>query len=55
MNRAFWITYGGSMKYAGSQKDRKTWRWEKAPRWMQDQVAYRGYLDRGWQPWACHP
>jgi hypothetical protein len=43
MDRSFWLTYGGDPSLTADQ----------APPWMQDQVAYRGFLDRGWQPWTC--
>lgn len=45
MDRDFWLTYGGDPDYV------KPDRWEEAPRWMQDQVAARGYRARGLQPW----
>lgn len=40
----FWRTYGG-LVYAP--------RPELASEVEQDAVAYRGWLARGWQPWAC--
>lgn len=46
-NAAFWRTYGGDPRYL-ADRSRFT-----APAWMQDAVAYRGWLARGWQPWAC--
>lgn len=42
MDSAFWVTYGGP-KYA-STPDRATCE-------QQDAVAYRGWIDRWWQPW----
>lgn len=43
MDRDFWLTYGGDPSLTADQ----------APPWMQDQVAYRGFLARGWEPWTC--
>ncbi len=40
----FWRTYGG-LQFAS--------RPELASEAEQDAVAYRGWLARGWQPWAC--
>jgi hypothetical protein len=40
----FWRTYGG-LKFAATA--------EAALPWQQDLVAYRGWLDRGFQPWTC--
>lgn len=45
MNRDFWITYGGDPSYLH--------RPFRAPVWMQNEVAYRGYLHRGYEPWTC--
>jgi hypothetical protein len=45
MNAEFWVTYGGDRSWLS--------RPFRAPRWMQNLVAYRGWLDRGWQPWEC--
>lgn len=45
MNRDFWTTYGGDPSYLSSPF--------RAPVWMQNEVAYRGYLHRGFEPWAC--
>lgn len=39
----FWLAYGGD---PGVLPDR-------APRRVQDQVAYAGWLARGWRPWEC--
>lgn len=44
MDQSFWETYGG-LSYARNAAD--------ASEASQDAVAYRGYLSRGWQPWAC--
>lgn len=44
MDADFWRTYGG-LKYAP--------RPDAATPHQQDLVAYRGWLSRGWQPWAC--
>lgn len=44
MDSDFWATYGG-LSYAGNAAD--------ASESAQDAVAYRGFLDRGWQPWEC--
>lgn len=46
-NAGFWRTYGGDSRYL-SDRSRFT-----APAAMQDAVAYRGWLARGWSPWAC--
>lgn len=46
-NAAFWRTYGGDLRYL-ADRGRFT-----APAAMQDLVAYRGWLARGWQPWSC--
>lgn len=46
-NAAFWRTYGGDPRYL-ADRSRFT-----APAWMQDAVAYRGWLARGWSPWSC--
>lgn len=46
-NAAFWRTYGGDPRYL-ADRSRFT-----APAWMQDAVAYRGWLTRGWSAWAC--
>lgn len=46
MDRSFWLTYGGDPAYANPP------RWEHAPRWMLDRVAYAGYRARGRQPWT---
>ncbi len=43
MNSAFWKTYGG-LEFAA--------RADLATCEQQDQVAYRGWLARGWQPWG---
>lgn len=43
MSWAFFIEYGGDPAYAG--------RWEHAPKWMQNAVAWRGYKARGFSPW----
>ena len=43
MNAGFWKTYGG-LEFA-PQADLATCE-------QQDQVAYRGWLARGWQPWG---
>lgn len=45
MDRDFWTTYGGDPSYLGSPF--------RAPRWLQNEVAYRGFLARGFEPWAC--
>lgn len=45
-NRDFWLTYGGNPAYLGGSTF-------PASEAEQDAVAYRGWLDRGWQPWAC--
>jgi hypothetical protein len=44
MDADFWRTYGG-LRYAHAP--------ELASTTQQDLVAYRGFLDRGWQPWEC--
>ena len=44
MDASFWATYGG-LKYASSP--------DYASVTEQDEVAYRGFLARGWQPWTC--
>lgn len=44
MNADFWKTYGG-LAYARTA--------DQATEAQQDEVAYRGYQARGWQPWAC--
>lgn len=51
-NRGFWLTYGGDPRYfvlarVGGHS------LFMAPKTMQDQVAYRGYLARGYEPWSC--
>ena len=46
-NAAFWLTYGGPARYL-ADRSRFT-----APAALQDAVAYRGWLARGWSPWAC--
>ena len=46
-NAAFWLTYGGPARYL-ADRSRFT-----APAVIQDAVAYRGWLARGWSPWAC--
>jgi hypothetical protein len=43
MNAGFWKTYGG-LEFAP--------RADLATCEQQDQVAYRGWLARGWQPWG---
>ena len=43
MNADFWRTYGG-LEFAGSP--------DLATCEQQDLVAYRGWVDRWWQPWA---
>lgn len=43
MNASFWRTYGG-LEFAP--------RADLATCEQQDQVAYRGWLARGWQPWG---
>ena len=43
MNASFWKTYGG-LEFASSA--------DLATCEQQDQVAYRGWLARGWQPWG---
>ncbi len=43
MNAAFWRSYGG-LEFAP--------RADLATCEQQDQVAYRGWLARGWQPWG---
>lgn len=43
MNAGFWKAYGG-LNYAKTA--------DKATCEQQDQVAYRGWLARGWQPWG---
>ena len=43
MNAGFWKTYGG-LEFAPSA--------DLATCEQQDQVAYRGWLARGWQPWG---
>lgn len=43
MNSSFWKTYGG-LEFAP--------RADLATCEQQDQVAYRGWLARGWQPWG---
>lgn len=45
-NGEFWTAYGGDASYLGGSSF-------TAPAWMQNLVAYRGYLARGWQPWQC--
>lgn len=45
MNADFWTTYGGDPSYLGNPF--------KAPRWLQNEVAYRGYQHRGYEPWSC--
>ena len=45
MNRDFWITYGGNASYLSDPFN--------APVWLQNEVAYRGFLARGYEPWAC--
>lgn len=45
MDADFWTTYGGDPSYLS--------RPFRAPVWMQNEVAYRGYLHRGYEPWAC--
>lgn len=45
-NRGFWVTYGGDPSYLGTHPF-------AAPVAMQDMVAYRGFLSRGWEPWQC--
>jgi len=45
MDQDFWTTYGGDPSYLSSPF--------RAPVWMQNEVAYRGYLHRGFEPWAC--
>ena len=45
MDRDFWTTYGGDPSYLSSPF--------RAPVWLQNEVAYRGYLHRGYEPWAC--
>ena len=47
MNAAFWTTYGGPARYL-ADRSRFT-----APPLLQDQIAYRGWLARGWSPWSC--
>lgn len=44
MDRSFWRTYGG-LRFAS--------RPDLATEAQQDEVAYRGWLARGWQPWSC--
>lgn len=44
MNASFWATYGG-LRF-GSRPDLATVA-------EQDQVAYQGWLARGWEPWSC--
>lgn len=48
VNRSFWLSNGGLKSYLprGMGKFR-------ASRGYQNYVAYRGYLSRGWSPWAC--
>lgn len=43
MNAGFWKSYGG-LQYAKTA--------DKATCEQQDQVAYRGWLARGWSPWG---
>jgi hypothetical protein len=43
MNAGFWKTHGG-LQFAKSA--------DKATCEQQDQVAYQGWLARGWQPWG---
>lgn len=43
MNAGFWKSYGG-LNFAKTA--------DKATCEQQDQVAYRGWLARGWQPWG---
>lgn len=43
MNAGFWKTHGG-LQFAKTA--------DKATCDQQDQVAYRGWLARGWQPWG---
>lgn len=47
-NADFWITYGGDPAYLNTNPF-------TAPKWMQNKVAYNGYLARGWEPWECSP
>ena len=44
MSSSFWAGYGG-LAFAA--------RPELASEAQQDEVAYRGWLARGWQPWSC--
>lgn len=48
MNRNFWLSNGGLSSYLPRGNDPF-----RASRSYQNYVAYRGYLSRGWQPWAC--
>ena len=43
VNAGFWKSYGG-LQFAKTA--------DKATCEQQDQVAYRGWLARGWQPWG---
>jgi hypothetical protein len=44
MDADFWRTYGG-LRFAASP--------ELATEAEQDEVAFRGFVARGWQPWTC--
>ena len=44
MDSSFWATYGG-LAYASNAA--------AASEVEQDSVAYKGFLNRGWQPWEC--
>lgn len=44
MDADFWATYGGLAFAPGPAA---------ASEATQDAVAYRGWKDRGWQPWEC--
>jgi hypothetical protein len=46
-DRDFWTTWGGTVSYLSTRPF-------AAPHLMQDEVAYRGWLSRGWQPWECN-
>lgn len=44
MDRNFWRSYGG-LTFAPTP--------DRASRAAQNYVAYRGFVSRGWAPWAC--